>query len=113
MQTRIGSREVTNKEQGIANLFRADKKKFGRGVDEGANSSVPFEIHESLGLMAMAEHTIQTARERFPDVADVHGKDFELGVVVGVWTALKNLERDMAENPSLHAAVEARGGIPE
>jgi non-canonical (house-cleaning) NTP pyrophosphatase len=103
MQTRIGSREVTNKEQGIANLFRADKKKFGRGVDEGANSSVPFE----------AEHTIQTARERFPDVADVHGKDFELGVVVGVWTALKNLERDMAENPSLHAAVEARGGIPE
>ena len=113
METKIGSLEVTLKEEAIVNLFRADKKKFGRGFDEATNSSIPFEIPASLGLLALTQHTIRRAHERFPDVDDVHGKDFELGVVVGVWTALKNLERDVAQDPHLRAVLDAQGGVPE
>ena len=112
MAIEIGVTEVTLKEEGLIQLFRADTKKFGRGFSDGAKWSAPHEIPMIDGIFAMAQHAIDTAREAHPDNEDVQGKDYELGVIIGVWASLKNIEMAIATNPVLAERIEELGGIP-
>ncbi|MBP9738472.1 hypothetical protein KBD20_02160 [Candidatus Saccharibacteria bacterium] len=104
--------EVTLKEEGLIQLFRADSRRFGRGFSDGAKSSVPHEVPMTEGIFAMAQHTIDYAREHFPDVEEIRGKDYELGVVIGVWASMKSLEFAVSQNPRLREKIEELGGIP-
>jgi hypothetical protein len=112
MAIEIPREEVSLKEEGLVHLFRADRKKFGRGFSDGAKSSVPPEVPMSEGILAMARHTIDRERESFPWVEDLKGKDYEIGVVIGVWVSLKELEVAVEENPRLREQITALGGVP-
>lgn len=112
MAIEIPLHEVSLKEEGLAHLFRADPTKFGRGIADGAKSSIPHEVPMSEGILAMAKHTIETERERHPDVEKIRGKDYEVGVVIGVWISLKELEVAVEENPRLKEQINELGGVP-
>lgn len=107
MAIEIPRDEVSMRDEGLINLFRANPRKFGRGINAGAKSSLPFDTPVGSSLLEMANHTIEEERRTFPDSPDVVGKDFEVGVVVGVWLALKELEAGMTENPALQARIVA------
>ena len=104
--------EVSLKEEGLAHLFRADPSKFERGIADGSKSSVPFETPLHKGLLAMANNAIKNERERFPNVSDLEGRDCEVGVVIGIWIALKGVETQMEENPHFRRTIMDQGGLP-
>lgn len=104
--------DVSLKEEGLIHLFRADATKFGRGFADGSRTSVPHEVPYTEGVLGMAKHTIDKQREHFPWVDEIMGKDYELGVVVGVWVSMKQLEMATEENPQLKEHFDQRGGIP-
>lgn len=113
MPIEIPIHEVSLKEEGLAHLFRADSSKFGRGIADGSRSSVPFDTPLHEGLLAMAKNAVQHERERFPNVPDLEGRDYEVGVVIGIWIALKGIETEMKENPHFRETIIAQGGLPK
>ncbi len=102
--------EISLKEEGLIHLFRVDSKKFGRGISAGLKTSRFGGPKLGEGLLAIAAHTIADERERFPNNPDVQGKDFEVGVVVGEWIKLKDIEFEMRQNPTFRSQMgEAQG----
>jgi len=92
MTSMMDGREMTYKEEGTAQLQRIDGNLFGRGFSVGNYSSIPFESGPDTEFNERVQAAIKREQERFPDNPEVFTKEFIVGITLGTWVAMKNVE---------------------
>jgi len=113
MATEISELHLSFKDESIINIFGADTAKFARGLQSSSLKTGRGGPRMGEGLLARASHVIADERQRFPDVADVQGRDFEIGVVIGEWIHFRNVQAEMERDPEFKQRVLEAQGLTE